>query len=78
MVICAVDAPLHQREKSLNCVRCNKPSIFAPGVLFQCVREHLSAVVALMKASKTWKQFMNMLDVSLPRYGDTPYLPFEE
>jgi hypothetical protein len=42
------------------------------------LREHLSAVVALMKASKTWKQFMEMLNTSLPRYGDTPYLPFEE
>jgi hypothetical protein len=42
------------------------------------LREHLSAVVALMRASKTWKQFMEMLDRALPRYGDTPYLPFED
>lgn len=42
------------------------------------LREHLAAVVALMKASKTWKQFMDMLNISLPRYGDAPYLPFED
>jgi len=41
------------------------------------LREHLSAVVALMKAAKTWKQFMEMMNTALPRYGDTPYLPFE-
>jgi hypothetical protein len=42
------------------------------------LREHLSAVVALMRASKTWDQFKSMLDRALPRYGDTPYLPFED
>lgn len=42
------------------------------------LREHLASVVTLMKAADTWKQFKTMLDRSLPRYGDTPYLPFEE
>jgi len=42
------------------------------------LREHLASVTTLMKASDTWEQFKQMLDRSLPRYGDTPYLPFEE
>jgi hypothetical protein len=42
------------------------------------LREHLASVVALMKASDKWKQFKSMLDRALPRYGDTPYLPFED
>jgi len=42
------------------------------------LREHLASVVALMKASDSWQQFGVMLNRALPRYGDTPYLPFEE
>ena len=42
------------------------------------LREHLASVITLMKASYTWKHFMEMLNRSLPRYGDTPYLPFED
>jgi len=42
------------------------------------LREHLASVVALMKASDKWTQFMNMLNRALPRYSDTLYLPFEE
>lgn len=41
------------------------------------LREHLASVTTLMKASDNWRQFKDMLDRSLPRYGDTPYLPFE-
>ena len=41
------------------------------------LREHLASVTTLMKASDNWDQFKHMLDRSLPRYGDTPYLPFE-
>ena len=41
------------------------------------LREHLASVTTLMKASDSWEQFKMMLDRSLPRYGDTPYLPFE-
>jgi len=41
------------------------------------LREHLAAVIALMRASETWDQFMRALDKALPRYGDTPLLPFE-
>lgn len=41
------------------------------------LREHLASVTTLMKAADSWDQFKKMLDRSLPRYGDTPYLPFE-
>jgi hypothetical protein len=40
--------------------------------------EHLATVSGLMRAADTWEQFMRLLNRSLPRYGDTPYLPFEE
>ena len=36
------------------------------------LREHLSAVVALMKAADTWPQFMTMIDRSLKRYKPLP------
>ncbi len=41
------------------------------------LREHLAAVIALMKVSKTWDGFTRSLDVALPRYGDTMKLPLE-
>jgi len=41
------------------------------------LREHLASVTALMRAADTWDQFMRMLNRALPRYADTPYLPFE-
>jgi P63C domain len=41
------------------------------------LREHLASVVTLMRASDDWKAFAHMLNRALPRYGDTPYLPFE-
>jgi hypothetical protein len=42
------------------------------------LREHLASVTSLMKASDSWDQFKKMLDRALPRYGDTPCLPFED
>lgn len=41
------------------------------------LKEHLGAVVALMKISKTWGQFMNLLNEHYPRQGDTPMLPMD-
>jgi P63C domain len=41
------------------------------------LREHLAAVIALMRASQNWEQFMYMLDTALPKYIDTPLLPFD-
>jgi hypothetical protein len=39
------------------------------------LKEHLGAVTALMRVSKTWGEFMNHLDEHYPRHGDTPMLP---
>ena len=41
------------------------------------LEEHLATVTGLMRAVDTWDEFMRLLNRSLPRYGDTPYLPFE-
>ena len=41
------------------------------------LRELLAAVVALMKASTTWNQFVRMIDRALPVYGRTLPLPLE-
>ena len=41
------------------------------------LREHLASIIALMRAADSWQQFKSMFDRALPRYGDTPYLPFE-
>ncbi|MGB8601306.1 MAG: P63C domain-containing protein [Rhizomicrobium sp.] len=35
------------------------------------LREHLGAVVAVMRLSKDWKDFMHKLNSLYPRYGDT-------
>ncbi len=42
------------------------------------LREHLSAVVALMKASDTWSVFMRSMNRALPRYGRTLELPLSD
>ena len=42
------------------------------------LREHLASIIVLMRASDNWQSFKRMLDRSLPRYGDTPYLPFKD
>lgn len=41
------------------------------------LKEHLGAVVALMKISKSWPAFMNLLNEHYPRYGDTIMLPMD-
>jgi len=38
------------------------------------LKEHLGAVVAYMRISKTWADFMNLLNEQYPRKGDTPML----
>jgi hypothetical protein len=40
------------------------------------LREHLAAVTALMKISKTWQGFMHSLDVAFPKFGTTGLLSF--
>jgi hypothetical protein len=39
------------------------------------LREHLSAVIALMRISDSWNGFMMMIDRALPRYGKNLMLP---
>lgn len=38
------------------------------------LKEHLGAVVAYMRISKTWADFMNLMDQQYPRKGETPLL----
>jgi hypothetical protein len=40
------------------------------------LREHLSNVVFLMKASDNWTDFLDRLDRARPKVGDTLRLPF--
>lgn len=40
--------------------------------------QHLHAVITLMKASKNWNQFKLMLNMALPKRGDTLQLPYVE
>lgn len=41
------------------------------------LKEHLGAVIALMKISKSWDGFINLLNEHYPRYGDTVMLPMD-
>lgn len=38
--------------------------------------QHLHAVIAFMRASRTWDGFMRLLDTAFPRRGDTINMPF--
>ncbi len=40
------------------------------------LREHLGSVVAIMKLSSNWEDFMDKMDRLHPRYGETLLLPF--
>jgi P63C domain len=40
------------------------------------LKEHLGAVVAIMKLSTNWTDFMDKIDRICPRYGETMRLPF--
>lgn len=42
------------------------------------LREHLAAVVMLMKYSPTWRIFMDRLDKEFPQWGTTRLLPFPD
>jgi hypothetical protein len=37
---------------------------------------HLHAVIALMRISTSWDQFITCLDVAIPKLGSTRMLPF--
>ncbi|MGZ8406112.1 MAG: P63C domain-containing protein [Nitrospira sp.] len=38
--------------------------------------QHLHAVIAFLRASKTWEQFYEMLNQAFPKRNDTLALPF--
>ncbi len=42
------------------------------------LKEHMSAVVALMRAARNWKDFYSLLTRALPRFNSTLELPFED
>jgi P63C domain len=42
------------------------------------LREHLASVITLMRGHDNWLAFKKMINRSLPRYGDTPYLPYRD
>lgn len=42
------------------------------------LKEHLSAVVALMRAGRNWKDFYWLLDRAFPRFNETLQLPFDD
>ena len=42
------------------------------------LKEHLGAVVALMRISSSWESFLQLLDKHYPRYGDTMQLPYDD
>lgn len=42
------------------------------------LREHLTAVMALMRASATWDKFYRMLQRAFPKYNTTLELPFSD
>jgi len=42
------------------------------------LREHLSAIVALMKASDNWQAFMKSINRALPKYDATLELPLND
>lgn len=42
------------------------------------LKEHLAAVVALMKAAPSWGDFKKMLQLALPAYGSNYEIPFDE
>jgi hypothetical protein len=40
--------------------------------------DHFKEVLALMRASRNWKEFYTLLDRALPRFGETMQLPFDD
>ncbi|PBB94641.1 hypothetical protein CK215_01235 [Mesorhizobium sp. WSM3864] len=49
----------------------------AKNIGYPKLKEHLGAVVAFMRISKTWDGFMNLLNEHYPRKGDTLMLPID-
>jgi len=49
-----------------------------PDVGHPKLNEHLTGVIAIMKASRQWQDFQRLANRAFPRYGDTIPLPLEE
>jgi len=41
------------------------------------LKEHLTAVIALMRAAPSWDSFRHSLQRTFPRYGETTSLPLD-
>lgn len=52
--------------------------LFTDDIGHPALAQHLHAVTTLMKAAASWDQFKAMLEMALPRRGDTLQLPFVE
>jgi hypothetical protein len=51
---------------------------FNPEYGHPLLKEHISGVIALMRASGTWEGFKRSLDRAYPRYGDTIEMPLDD
>lgn len=51
---------------------------FNPEYGHPLLKEHISGVIALMRASSTWGGFKRSLDRAYPRYGDTIEMPLDD
>ena len=49
---------------------------FTPHLGHPKLKEHLAAVIALMKVSNTWESFMKLLRKAFPKEGERRFLPF--
>lgn len=51
---------------------------FNPEYGHPLLKEHISGVIALMRASSTWEGFKRSLNRAYPRYGDTIEMPLDD
>ena len=51
------------------------PQSLTRNIGYPKLKEHLGAVIAFMKISRSWGDFINLLNEHYPRMGDTPMLP---
>jgi len=42
------------------------------------LKDHISNILAIMRAALSWKEFYTLLNRSFPRYGETLQLPFDD
>lgn len=49
-----------------------------PAGLHPRLREHLTAAIALMRASSTWDQFRRSINRALPKWNETMPLDLDE